>query len=102
MFTLITALYRSRLLSISVIQELLKALTTTGLNLMVLLRIAIALHPQRIAITDDRQRLSYAQLWQHSQTLALALHQDYGIRSGQKVAIACRSHASAIRAIFAV
>src|SRR5262249_43916670 len=40
-------------------------------------------------------------LWRQSEALAGALHTEHGIQPRQKVAIACRDHAAAIKAIFA-
>jgi acyl-CoA synthetase (AMP-forming)/AMP-acid ligase II len=102
MFTLIRKLYHTRLLTIVGLLRLLEAILTTGVNLMALLRIAAKLHPGRVAVVDDREQLSYTQLWEQAESLAMALHMDFGVRSQQKVAIACRSHAAAIKAIFAV
>ena len=102
MLTLIRKLHRTRLLTIAGLWYLLQAILITGVNLMVLLRIAAKLHPDRMAITDDQEQLSYPQLWKQAESLAVALHVDYGVDSQQKVAIVCRNHAAAIKAIFAV
>ena len=102
MLTLIRKLYRTRLLTPIGLFRLAEAMLTTGINLMALLHLAAKLHPQRIALVDDREQLSYPQLWHQAEGLARALHRDYGIQRRQKVAIACRNHAAAIKAIFAV
>jgi fatty-acyl-CoA synthase len=102
MFNLIGQLYRIDLFTISGLIRLVEALMTTGINLMAMLRIAAKLHPQRIAVIDERDRLSYVELWEQAESLALALHLNYGIQPRQKVAIACRNHASAIKSIFAL
>lgn len=68
---------------------------------MALLRVAAHLHPHRIAVTDDRERFSYRQLWQQAEQLAVALQEEYRIQRRQRVAIACRNHAAGIKAIFA-
>lgn len=102
MFTLIRKLYHTRLLTVAGLWYLLHAILTTGINLMVLLRIAAKLYPDRIAVTDDQERSSYIRLWEQAETLAVALHVDYGVHGQQKVAIVCRNHAAAIKTIFAV
>jgi acyl-CoA synthetase (AMP-forming)/AMP-acid ligase II len=102
MFTLIGKLRRTRLLTLGGMLVLLDALVTTGVNLMAMLRIAAKLHPRRVAVIDEREQLTYTELWQQAESLAVALHGDHGLRSGHKAAIACRSHAAAIKAIFAV
>jgi fatty-acyl-CoA synthase len=101
MVTLLQKLYRTRLLSPTGLFYLTEAVLTTGINLMALLRIAAKLHPRRTAVIDDQECLTYPQLWQKAECLAMALQQDYGIRSQQKVAIACRNHTATIKAIFA-
>jgi fatty-acyl-CoA synthase len=101
-FELLGQLYRTDLFTIVGLIRLVEALMTTGINLMAMLRIAAKLHPQRIAIIDERDRLNYTELWQQAESLAISLHRSYGIGQGQKVAIACRNHASAIKSIFAL
>lgn len=100
--TLIHKLYRTRLLTLVGLFHWVMAGFTTGVNLMALLRVAAKLHPQRRAIADDYEQLNYSQLWQQAESLALNLQTNYQIQRGQKVAIACRNHAAAIKAIFAV
>lgn len=102
MVTLVQKLHRTRLLTPVGLFHLVTAVLTTGVNLMALLRVAAKLHPQRRAIADDREQLSYPQLWQQAEALAVALQEDCGIQRGQKVAIACRNHGAAIKAIFAI
>jgi fatty-acyl-CoA synthase len=108
MFALIGQLYRTDLLTIIGLIRLIEALVTTGVNLMAMLRIAAKLHPQRIAVIDDKGQLSYHQLWQQAETLAIALHSKYPILHSRgtsnrrkKVAILCRNHGSMIKSIFA-
>ena len=101
MFTLLQKLHRIDLLSIKGVLRLLQAVMTTGINLMALLRLAAQLHPQRMAVTDDNERLSYKELAHRSEYLAKALQAEFGIKGGQKIAIACRNHAAAIQSIFA-
>jgi fatty-acyl-CoA synthase len=102
MFTLIIKLHRTRLLTIAGLWYLFQAIRTTGINLMTLLRVAAKLRPDRVAVTDDQEQLSYTQLWEQAESLAVVLHVDYGVCSQQKVAIVCRNHAAAIKAVFAV
>src|SRR6516225_6427061 len=101
MLTLIEKLHRARLLTIPGVLRLLEAVMTTGVNLMAMLRVAAKLHPRRTAVIDGRDRLSYTELWQHAESLAVALHVEHGVRGRQKVAIACRNHATAIKSVFA-
>jgi acyl-CoA synthetase (AMP-forming)/AMP-acid ligase II len=101
MLTLIEKLYRTRLLTPVGLLRLCEAVMKSGINLMALLRVAAHLHPRRLAVIDERDRLSYRELWQQAEALAVGLHVEHGVGSRQKVAIACRSHGAAIKAIFA-
>jgi acyl-CoA synthetase (AMP-forming)/AMP-acid ligase II len=101
MLTLLKKLHRTRLLTVGGLFRLLEAILTTGINLMALLRVAAKLHPRRTAVIDEQERLTFPQLWRQAEALAGALHTDHGIRPRQKVALACRNHAAAIKAIFA-
>ncbi len=101
MVKLLDKLYRTRLLTPIGLVYLIEAVLTTGVNLMALLRLAARLHPYRIALSDDREQLSYSQLWQQAESLAVALQLDYGLKQQQRVAIACRNHAALVKAIFA-
>lgn len=99
---LIAKLRRTRLLSVAGVRHLLQAVHANGINLMALLHVAAGLHADRIALADERERLSYQALWQQAHALACALQAAHGIRPGHKVAIACRNHAAAVKALFAL
>ncbi len=101
MLMLVGKLYRTGLLTFFGVFQLLAALVTTGINLMAMLRIAAKLHPHRLAVIDDREQLSYLELWHQAESLAIALHHDHGIQPQQKIAIASRNHGAAVKAIFA-
>jgi fatty-acyl-CoA synthase len=101
MFRVLQKLHRTGLLTVPGVCRLLEGVVTTGINLMAMLRVAARLFPRRIAITDDHRRLTYFELWQQAEALAEALHVDFGIRPRQKVALACRNHGAAVKAIFA-
>jgi acyl-CoA synthetase (AMP-forming)/AMP-acid ligase II len=102
MLALLRKLHRTRLLTVPGACQLLGAVATTGVNMMAMLRVAAGLFPRRAAVTDDRERLTYLQLWRQSDALAAALHAEFGIRPRQKVAVACRNHAACVKAIFAL
>ncbi|HYH66118.1 MAG TPA: AMP-binding protein, partial [Urbifossiella sp.] len=102
MLTLLRKLHRAGLLTVPGACRVVEAVATTGVNMMAVLRLAARLHPRRAALTDDRERLSYLQLWRQSEALATGLSAGYGIGPRQRVAIACRNHAAAVKAIFAL
>lgn len=101
MFTFLYKLHRTRLLTFPGLYRLLESLMITGVNPMAMLRIAAKLHPGRTALIDERERLTYPELWHQAEALAALLHAGHGVREQQKVAIACRNHASAVKALFA-
>jgi acyl-CoA synthetase (AMP-forming)/AMP-acid ligase II len=101
MFTMLRKLHRARLLTVPGLLWLLEAAMTTGANLMGLLRVAAQLFPERVAVTDEQERLTYRELYCQAEALATALHAGIGIRPRRKVAIACRNHGAAVKAIFA-
>ncbi len=101
MTSLIGKLHCSGLLTVAGAFGLLEAVRTTGLNLMMLLRVGAKLNANRTALVDDRGRLTYAELWRHTERLAAALSVERGVRGGHKVAIACGNHAAAVKAVFA-
>jgi acyl-CoA synthetase (AMP-forming)/AMP-acid ligase II len=102
MLTLLQKLHDTRLLTVPGLCRLLESLLTTGINLMTLLRVAAKLHRGRTAVVDEEERLTYPELWRQAETLAGALHAGHGIRRGQRVAVACRNHAAAVKAVFAL
>jgi acyl-CoA synthetase (AMP-forming)/AMP-acid ligase II len=101
MLTLVQKLHHTGLLTLVGLLRLLESVLTTGVNLMTMLRLAGRLFPNRIALVDERERLTYRELWLKAETLAAALHGLRGVRRGHKVAIVCRNHAAAIEALFA-
>jgi fatty-acyl-CoA synthase len=101
MLGLIAKLHTTGLLTIAGVLHLVEAVLTTGVNLMALLRVAARLHPHRIAVIDERGKLTYEELWRQAESLAVALFAGRGVRDGHRVAIACGNHAAAVKVIFA-
>lgn len=101
MLGVLRKLYQARLLSAGGLYRLFEAMLHSGINLMMLLRFAARQYPDRIAVQDEREQISYKDLLTQTETLVAALQHTYGITTGQRVAIMCRNHASLIRALFA-
>jgi len=69
---------------------------------MGLLRYASLQYPERIAVQDEREIISYSILYQQAEQLAASLQNTYNITKDKSVAIMCCNHASLVRSIFAL
>lgn len=75
------------------------SLLNEGTNLMALLRYAARKYKNQIAVVDENESVSYADLYEQSCNLADALQNDFRLEAGSKTAFLCRSHAGFIRAL---
>jgi fatty-acyl-CoA synthase len=82
--------------------RLITAISRCGIGLMTLLFFAGRTYGNHVAIVDDKEELTYKQLFEQSNLIAGHLFRDYGLKQGQKVGFLCRNHASMVKAIFAV
>ncbi|MBS1796222.1 MAG: AMP-binding protein [Acidobacteria bacterium] len=78
-----------------------RAALSEGFNLMLLLKWAARTYGDRIALTDERDSVSFRDLYDQALRLAAVFQTDFGLRNGGKAAFVCRNHASLIRALFA-
>lgn len=78
------------------------ALASEGVNLMALAKYAAQWQKQKIAFSDEREEISYDDLYQQTQNLAANLQSKYHLESNQKVAFLCRSHIAFVLGVFAV
>lgn len=101
MFRLLRKLIKIRLLTFSGLFGLVRAVLTEGINLMTLLKLAAGLHKNNSAIADERGEISFQNLYLQTRLLAGILHNDYQIKSKQKIALICRNHAALVKAMFA-
>jgi fatty-acyl-CoA synthase len=101
MFTLIKKLFVIGLLTPAGIFRLSSALLSEGTNLMALLKYAARKYKNEMAIVDERETVSYTNLYGQSKSLAVILQNDFKLRAGNKTAFLCRSHANFIRALCA-
>ncbi|MEH7380919.1 AMP-binding protein [Bacillus sp. JJ1533] len=95
-------LYKIKLLTPIGLYNLLSSFSKCGVNLMTLLHFAEKKYANRIALVDDHETLTYKQLLEQSTNLAHSLIEKSKLKSGQKVGILCRNHASLVKSIFAV
>jgi fatty-acyl-CoA synthase len=98
---MLTSLRRLDLLSARAAWALLCAIKRSGVNLMALLQVTARLHPERLAVADEMEQLSYRELLGQSEALAAALHARFGMGRGQRVGLVCGNHAAAVKALFA-
>lgn len=101
MLQLFSVLYKMKVLTPKGIFHLTASFLHNGLNVMALLNFAARGYPQHIAMVDDRETLTYQQLFSQSQQLAHTFHETYQLEKGLKVGFLCRNHASFVKAIFA-
>ena len=99
---LILALSKSGLLSFSSIVKLSSAIYKHGINLMALLQFVANKYGDAVVLVDDKEELTYVQLFQDSLQLASLLNEQYDIEHKQKIGLLCRNHASLVKTIFAL
>lgn len=97
----VVVLYKVGMLTPRGLYRLVSAIYHYGINLLMLVKVAAQGYGQRAAIVDDRETLSFEQLFAQSERLSILLQQKYGLASGQKVGFMCKNHASLVKAIFA-
>ena len=68
-----------------------KSLISEGISLMALLRFAAHFYPHRCAITDEKQSLSYQELYIRTCQLAEFLHTEYHLQPEMSVALLGRN-----------
>ena len=88
---ILSILYRLHIISPKGIFVWAKSLISEGISLMALLRFAAHFYPQRCAITDEKQSLSYQDLYIRTHQLAEILHTEYHLHSQMSVALLGRN-----------
>jgi acyl-CoA synthetase (AMP-forming)/AMP-acid ligase II len=101
-YKLIYVLYLIRLLSPLALIRLTSAIFKYGINLMALLNFSARTYGEQIALSDERETLTYNQLFAQSKALSVVLREKYQLVSGKKAGFLCKNHASLVKAIFAV
>ena len=101
-WALLKKLYQVNLIKPRGVCRLIHSFWMDGFNLMAILRFVSRQYPNYIAITDDKETISYKELFIQTLNVACCLQEKYNIGTKQKVAIAGRNHAALIKAVFAV
>jgi len=79
MLQLFSVLRKMKVLTPKGIYHLIASFLNNGLNVMALLDFAARVYPQHVALVDDREALTYQQLFSQSQKLAETLHEKYQV-----------------------
>ena len=102
MLKLLGKLFKIGLLTPNGFTRLLLSFASEGTNLMALLNFAAKKFPHRTAVVDEKESVSYQDLFRQSKNLACYLQSKFQIQSGQKTAFVCRNCAGLVRALCAV
>ena len=89
--TILSILYRLHIISPKGIFVWAKSLIYEGISLMALLRFTAHFYPQRCAITDEKQSLSYQELYIRTRQLTEILHTEYHLQPEVSVALLGRN-----------
>ena len=89
--TILSILYRLHIISPKDIFVWAKSLIYEGISLMALLRFAAHFYPQHCAITDEKQSLSYQELYIRTRQLTEILHTEYHLQPEVSVALLGRN-----------
>ena len=88
---ILSILYRLHIISPKGLFVWTKSLILEGISLMALLRFAAHFYPHRCAITDEKQSLSYQELYVRTHQLAEFLHTVYHLQPKMRVALIGRN-----------
>ena len=88
---ILSILYRLHIISPKGIFVWAKSLISEGISLMALLSFTAHFYPQRCAITDEKQSLSYQELYVRTHQLAEILHTEYYLHPQMSVALLGRN-----------
>jgi acyl-CoA synthetase (AMP-forming)/AMP-acid ligase II len=102
MLSLIVKLFKVNLISPKGLLYLIQAFYVHGSNLMGILQFSARIHPNRIAVKDEKGELTYRELYSSSLILAKHLNQKFSIDPKKKVAILCRNHSVSIQSLIAL
>lgn len=101
-FKLIYVLNKMGLLSPLALYRLTASVSKYGINLMTLLGFAASTYGNKIALVEEHGTIGYRELFEQSKNLSILLQERYHLKSGMRVGLLCKNHASMIRSIFAV
>ena len=89
--SIFSILYRLHIISPKGLFVWAKSLISEGISLMALLRFTAHFYPQRCAVIDETQSLSYQELYIRTRQLAEFLHTEYHLQPKMSVALLGRN-----------
>ena len=89
--SIFSILYRLHIISPKGLFVWAKSLILEGISLMALLRFTAHFYPHRCAITDEKQSLSYQELYIRTRQVAEILHTEYHLQPEMSVALLGRN-----------
>lgn len=101
MLNVFSKLYKVNLVSPRGLYILFAAFMKHGINLMAVLQFASKINPNKIAIKDSNDELTYLKLYKESYQLAIVLKNEFSIHEKNKIALLCKNHNIAIQSLFA-
>lgn len=102
MIKLIYALLKIGLFSPWGLYSLAAALCKHGINIMALLDFAAKVYGEKTGLIDEKEELTYRELYAQSRRIAWLLQEKYHLQRGDKVGFICKNHAAFSKALFAV
>lgn len=93
-------LYKANFLSPKGIFFLILAFCLHGINLLTLLKFVSKIYPNRIAVKDDCESVTYKELYIRTLQTAVKLKHCFNLSPGNKAGILCKNHLSLLYSIF--
>jgi acyl-CoA synthetase (AMP-forming)/AMP-acid ligase II len=89
-------------LSPAAVGKLAASIRTYGVNLLALLHLSANMHGSKAALADERETVTYRELFGRAEALSAALREAYGLSPGRKAGLLCRNHVSCVTFLAAV
>lgn len=91
-YSLLAALWQLNFITPRGLYAWCRSFVREGVTLMTLFAYAAFLYPRREAVIHEGLVYTYAQLYRQALALAHWMHEHYGLRPGNRVALLCRNH----------
>jgi acyl-CoA synthetase (AMP-forming)/AMP-acid ligase II len=89
-------------LSPSAVGRLAGSIRSYGVNLLALLHLSANMHGDNAALADERETVTYRELFERAEALSAALREAYGLSPGRKAGLLCRNHVPCVTILAAV